>query len=258
MANKKSNVNNDAIDIGSIRKSTLEVCVLGTSPIILNRMSEKAMHELLLPRGKKNAAEKASTLKHEPMEEFRASPYVDRDESAPTLLQHLSAAFKKAMSGAALDLPGASKAQIGRLVWVEGERVPIWGVPQMLMSVTRSADMNKTPDVRTRAIVPQWATRFKVSFTESLIKTQSVVNLLASAGITQGIGDWRTGKGSGTYGAFEIVGADDARFKTIIKLGGRKAQLAAMESPEAYDEETRELFAWWRGEVTRRGFKSVG
>src|SRR5690606_32985291 len=104
------------------------------------------------PKGRKTAAEKASSLKHDPLQEFADSPYIDEDESAPTYLQHLSSAFKNALKGAALDLPGANKSQIGRLTWVNGERVGIYGVPQIFCSVTRSADMNRTPDVRTRAI----------------------------------------------------------------------------------------------------------
>ena len=233
----------------------LDFCILGTTPMILNRMSEKVLRELLMPKGKKTAAEKASTLKHDPMSEFRASPYRDEDEKAPTLLQHLSSAFKGAIKSAALDLPGANKSQIGRLTWVNGERVGIYGVPEIFMSVTRSADMNRTPDVRTRAIVRNWACYVSVSFVQPILREQGVANLLASAGITQGVGDWRPGKGSGTYGQFELVDAKDPRFLHIIKHGGRAAQVSAMENPTPYDRETEELLEWFEVEHKRRGFK---
>lgn len=254
MAKKQTGSSEASIDILVVNKGVLEFNVLGNTPLILNRMSEKVLHELLMPRGRKNAAEKASTLKHDPLEEFRASPYTDKDDSAPTLLQHLSSAFKGAIKGAALDMPGASKAQIGRLVWVEGERVSIYGIPQLLMAVTRSADMNKTPDVRSRAIVPQWACKVRVSFVKPLLKENGVANLFASAGITQGVGDWRTGKGAGTYGSFELVDADDPRWLAIVKAGGRKAQVAAMASPEPYDDETAEMLEWFSVEAKKRGF----
>lgn len=244
-----------SIDILTIDHGQLDFCIRGTMPLILNRMSEKVLHELLMPKGKKTAADKASSLKHDPMAEFQASPYTDTDENGPTLLQHLSSAFKGALKSAALDLPGANKSQIGRLTWVNGERVSIYGIPQMLMSVTRSADMNRTPDVRTRAIVPKWACRISVSFVQPLLREQAVANLLASAGITQGVGDWRPGKGSGTYGQFALVSQDDAEFQYIIKHGGRAAQESAMQSPEFYDRETEELFEWFQVESRRRGFK---
>ncbi len=250
--------NEESIDILTVDKGQIQFCILGTTPLILNRMSEKAMRELLAPKGKKTAADKAANLKHIPLEEFRSSPYIDRNPNGPTLLQHLASAFKGSLKGAAVDLPGAKKAQIGRLTWVEGERIAIYGVPQMIMSVVRSADMNRTPDVRTRAIVPQWACVVTVSYVQPLLRQQSVANLMASAGIMQGIGDWRTEKGAGNYGSFELVEQDDPRFLAIRQNGGRAAQIAAMENPEPYDEETAELYQWFLGEASRRGFKDVG
>ena len=243
------------LDVLKVDHGQIEFMVLGTTPLILNRMSEKVLRELLMPKGRKNAAEKASSLKHDPMEEFRASPYIDPDENAPTYLQHLASAFKGAIKSAALDLPGSSKAQIGRLTWVNGERISIYGIPQIFLSVTRSADINKTPDVRTRAIVPQWCARLSVSFVRPNLKEQAVANLLASAGLTQGVGDWRPGKGSGTYGQFELVAADDPRFAHLVKHCGRKEQIAAMQDPEPYDQESRELLEWFDVESKRRGFK---
>ena len=243
------------LDVLKVEHGQIEFLVLGTTPLILNRMSEKVMRELLMPKGRKTAADKAANLKHNPMEEFRASPYIDPDESGPTYLQHLASAFKGAIKSAALDLPGSSKAQIGRLTWVNGERISIYGVPEIFLSVTRSADINKTPDVRTRAIVPEWAARVSVSFVKPNLREQAVANLLASAGLTQGIGDWRPGKGAGTYGQFELVGEDDPRFQHITKTGGRAAQKAAMESPQPYDQESAELLEWFQVEAKQRGFK---
>lgn len=245
------------VEVMKVEHGKINFLVRGTTPLILNRMSEKVLHELLMPKGRKTQAEKASSMKHNPMEEFRASPYINPDDEAPTYLQHLSSAFKGAIKSAALDMPGSSKAQIGRLTWVNGERVDIYGIPMLFMSVTRSADINKTPDVRTRAIVPEWCARVSVSYVMPNLREQSVVNLLGSAGLTQGVGDWRPGKGSGTYGQFEIVNEDDEQAKRIIKIGGRAGQIAAMDEPQAYDRETSELLEWFGPEAKRRGFKAV-
>src|SRR5438105_2869034 len=138
------------IEVMELDSGKIDVFVVGTTPLICNRVSEKAQHELLFPKGKKTAADKAQSLKHDPLSEFRASPYILLDESAPTLLGALATWFKKGMMTAALDLPGTKKAQIGRLVQVLGERVPLFGVPKLLMSITRGADIARTPDVRTR------------------------------------------------------------------------------------------------------------
>ena len=98
MAGKKET----AIDVLQVTHGKLDFCILGSMPLILNRMSEKVMRELLMPKGKKTAADKASSLKHDPVQEFLDSPYIDEDDSAPTYLQHLSSAFKNALKGAAL------------------------------------------------------------------------------------------------------------------------------------------------------------
>jgi hypothetical protein len=241
--------------IMKIDQGLADFCIIGTAPLICNRMSEKVRQELLLPKGKKNAAEKASTLKHEPLVEYRNSPYTNRDADAPTRIQLLGSMFKGAMKTAALDIPGAKKAQIGRLTYVHRDRVDVYGVPQIFMSVTRSADMNKTPDVRTRAILPRWACRVSIRYAQPVIKLQSVANLLAAGGITSGVGDWRVEKGSGGYGTYQIVTDDDPEYLDIVATGGREAQDAALENPSAYDDETESLFAWYDIEAKRRGFK---
>jgi hypothetical protein len=241
--------------IVEMARGVMDFCVLGTSPLICNRMAQKARMELLAPKGRKTTAEKASNAKHDPMQEYRDSPYRMASEAAPTALAVLPTMFKQSMASAALDMPGTKKAQIGRLVSVDWDRMPLFGVPKLFMAVTRSADMNKTPDVRTRAIVPEWACRLTVSFMKPVLREQSIVNLLAAAGQLSGIGDWRQQKGSGGFGAFKLVSADDPDFVRITTQGGRAAQLAALEDPDPYDDETSELMSWFGAEMKRRGFK---
>ncbi|MCA1572893.1 MAG: hypothetical protein LC798_21910 [Chloroflexi bacterium] len=242
-----------SIQVDPVQRRTLQVAVIGTRPLILNRMSEKARRELLLPAGRKNAAQKASSLKHNPIDEFRAAPYRLTQDDAPTLLALLSTAFKGSMKTAALDLPGAAKSQIGRLVYIEHDHVPVFGIPQLLMSVTRSADMNRTPDIRTRCIVPEWAAIVDISYVAPILNERSIVNLLAAGGVTSGVGDWRPEKGNGSYGQFELTAVDEARFSRIVTSGGREAQVAAMADPAFYDAETEDLFGWFTEEADRRG-----
>lgn len=251
MAAKKGD--SESIDIIEVQQGRFEVCILGKTPLILNRMSEKAARELLLPR-KKTAADKAANLKHNPPEEYRASAYKSVGDKEPTRLLMLATAFKGAMRSVAIDIPGAAKAQIGRLTYIENDYISIYGVPKLLMSITRSADMNKTPDVRTRAIVPEWCCRVAVNYVRPILREKDVVNLLAAAGIMRGVGDWRPEKGSGNYGQFSLVGESDKDYARIMKTGGRAAQDAALLDPEPYDLESTELLAWFTQEVERRGF----
>lgn len=257
MAKLKSTASEEISEILKVSTGTFECCVVGTSPLILNRMSEKAKHELLLPRGRKNAVERATSLKHIPIDEYRASAYTLKDDSRPTYLAMLATSFKGALRSAALDMPGAKKAQIGRLTYIEGEYVGVYGVPKLFMSIVRSADMNKTPDVRTRAIVPQWACVVRVTFVQPLIRAQAVANLLAAAGITIGVGDGRPEKGAMSYGQFRLADKDDKEFKAILKTGGRAAQQEGLDRPVCYDDETTELLSWFEDELSRRTLKGV-
>lgn len=256
-ARKNTATEREVSDYIKVKDDTVHCYVVGTSPIICNRMSEKAKHELLMPRGKKTASEKATTLKHDPIAEYQASPYRLKDPKAPTLIAVLATAFKGSLRTAALDMPGAKKSQIGRLTWVTGEHVSIYGVPKLFMSVTRSADMNRTPDIRTRAILPEWAAKVSINYVEPLIKMQAVVNLLAAAGITVGVGDWRPEKGAGNYGQFKIVSPTDPEYLRIVKQGGRAAQEEAMKNPVCYDDDSTEMLSWYTDELSKRQLRGV-
>jgi hypothetical protein len=254
MAIKKSD-SNDEIQVLQVKRGRIEVCILGSSPILFHRMGSKARRELLMPSPKKKAAEKASTLKHDPYFEFRDSADQDPNPKAETLLLHKTSAFKSAMRGAAIDMPGgATKAAIGRLAYVNGDWTPIFGIPKLHMDVVRMSDINRTPDIRTRIVCPEWACRISVTFTEPILKKQAVMNLLAGAGITQGIGDGRPEKGKLNYGCFDLVDEDNKDFQRVIRDGGRAAQLEAMKIPECYDAQTAELLGWFTDEATRREF----
>lgn len=253
----KKEVTKTDVDILEVRQGRIEVCIVGTRPLICNRLSEKAKHELLMPAPKKNAVERATLLKHKPLDEFRNSPYRLVADDAETYVAVLASSFKKAMMTAALDLPSTKKAQIGRLTWVEGERTPVYGVPEIFLAPVRSADMARTPDIRTRMILPRWACRLSVTFVQPLMKAQGVVRLLAAAGLYIGVGDWRNEKGSGTYGSFKLVEPDNSEFLAIVAGGSRAAQMKAMETPAAYDEDTAELLSWFDEELARRQGKGV-
>lgn len=252
-AAKKSASDAAITEVMAVTRGEAEVCILGTSPMICNRMSQKTLYTLLLGTEPINKAARNARAKHDPVQEFRDSPYLMGDNE-PTAIGVLASAFKGALASAALDVPGASKTQIGRLVWVNGDYVPVFGIPKLFMSVVRSADMNRTPDVRTRAILPQWACHIQINFAVELIKLPAIQSLLSTAGLTQGIGDWRPQKGKGSYGQFRIVNSDDPEWRRVIEQGGREAQRKALHDAIPYDSDTEDLLSWFGGEVKRRGF----
>lgn len=242
-----------SIQITPIETRTIQVAIIGNRPIILNRLAEKARQELLMPKGRKTTAEKASSMKHDPVSEYQASPYIIPDPQAPTYIGFPAAAFKKAMMSAALRVPGVRKTEIAQLLWVEGDLVPIFGTPELFMAITRSADMNKTPDVRTRAIIEYWATAISITYVTPILNETSVINLLAAAGKLSGVGDWRVEKGAGTFGQFSLTNETDEAFSQITSGSTRASQIDQMNNPIAYNDETNELFAWFQSESKLRG-----
>jgi len=251
MARKATAKEEFLIEIKRLERATVEIYILGEN-LCCNRMPKKAKETLLLPARMTNRRGREAVLKHNPPEEFRDSIYRCRDDKAPTYLHMPNGAFKKAMAQTAVDIPGATKAEIGRLVQVIDETVHVWGKPYLYMDIVRQAGINRTPDVRTRAMLPVWAAKITVQYIRSLIREQDVINLMDSAGLICGVGDGRTEKGTFNYGAWELVSANDKHWHEIVKTQGRALQQHAMEHPEPLDEDTAELLSWFHAEIHRR------
>jgi hypothetical protein len=239
------------LHIDPLKQGRVKMRIIGSTPMFFNSMSLKAQRSLLLGGGKKTASEKKE-LKHDPETEFRDS--VNRTLNGPTLLAFPAPGLKKAMATAALVTDGVKATDVKRLIFLPQEMVSIWGRPYLRMDVVRSADMNKTPDVRTRAFLPRWCTEVDFAFVTPSLSVHSIASLLANAGLVSGIGDFRQEKGAGSYGTFRLVSdeADEAEWKDLTENEGRECQTAAMADPQAFDERTRELWAMLRQERIRR------
>jgi len=167
-------------------------------------------------------------------------------------------AFKNAIADVALDMPDVNKTELKRLMYVDGDYkngdfVQIYGIPELHMHVVRMANAARTPDIRSRPIIPKWACTVSVAYTKPLLREKAVFRALAAAGIIRGVGDWRVEKG-GKAGQFEIVPPSDKRWKAIVKTGGIEAQDQALVMPRCYDRESEELLGWFVDEVKDRGF----
>lgn len=260
MAKTATRATEPAMTITELKTKTVSIALVGLKPLIFNRMAEKGKRELLLGGGRKTAAERAQNLKHNPPEEFRNSIYrnPNREQMPATRLRFPASAFKGAMMTAALEIPGVKKAEVGRLVWVESDYVDIYGIPWLKMDVVRSADINKTPDIRTRATVREWACTVTITYAGDKLNDTSILNLVTAAGLISGVGDNRQEKGKNNFGQFEFRGADDKEFNEIRQSGGLDAQDRALENYECYDEETIELLDFFNAEVLRRGRGAKG
>ena len=227
--------------------------MIGQTPMYFNSMGAKAWRDLLVGGGKKTAAQKKD-IKHNPEAEFRDSVY--KKDTGSTYLCFPAAGVKGAMATAALETGGITKTSVQRLIFLPESHIQIWGKPLLKMDIVRSADMNKTPDVRTRAYLPQWCAEVTVKYVVPTLSAHSIVSLLSNAGTIVGIGDFRQEKGRGSYGTFAVSGAEEmGDYQEIwdeITKEDREVQKLAMEQPICADEQTAELMQYLQEERLRR------
>jgi hypothetical protein len=252
---KKAEDKNVEIDIIQLRQGRQDFHILGSTPLVYNSVSFKARTEGstgLLPAKPKNKTARSSTPKHEPWREYRESVYRHRGDNFATRLMIPARMFKGAMRAVTARIPGVFGTEVGQLLWVEPNEISLYGTPQIWTTMVRSADAKRTPDMRTRAIVPEWACMFSVRYVMPNISGPSVVALLGNAGLLCGVGDARSEKGKHDNGQFVIVDKEDPTFRRIISDQGRDVQDDALSNPLYYDTETQELLTWYQEERVRR------
>jgi len=248
MATKKA----ETLSIEAAKQGDITLTLLGQTPLYYNAMSVKAKRSLLIGGGKKTAAEKKD-IKHNPEEEFRDSVY--KMATGETLLCFPAPAIKGAMATAALETAGITKTSVQRLIFLPEEKIRVWGKPQLKMDVVRSADMNRTPDVRTRAFLPEWCAQVNIRFVTPTLSRNDIISLLINAGMLVGIGDFRQEKGRGSFGTFSVHPEDGGKEADIIneiKKQSRMVQTHAMEVPEMADLDTEELYEILQEERIKR------
>lgn len=233
------------ISIKPLDRRVMQATIVGTTPLIVNKMAAKARHTLLIGGRKKTAAERAE-IKHDPESEFLQSMYLEEGFDAHSMIKFPVVAFKAAMATAALVTPGMKKAEAQRLIFIPNEFAPIYGVPRLRMDVVRSSDIARTPDIRTRAEFAEWATTFSVYYVEPMLSMAGMTNLMINAGLVAGVGENRQEKGKGAFGSFTTA---DAVPDSLLDL---EAQRSAIAAPQPANEETAELLAEYGAELARR------
>lgn len=237
--------------IPELQRGVIRLRLIGQTPLFMNRMAAKAKQQLLVGGRRKTQSERAE-IKHDPFTEYRDS--MERIGDGPAALGLRVVAVKAAMCAAAIETAGITKASAQRLLFLPGELVPLYGVPMLRMDVVRSADINRTPDVRTRAYLPRWGAEVEVHHVLPQLPVASVVTLAFNAGILIGLGDFRQEKGKGSFGSFRVITAEtpDKEWDELVKDHGRAAQLKAIDKPQFADDDTADLMDYFSEEAKRR------
>lgn len=229
-----------------IQQKAIRVQIIGSSGLYLHSMASKAKRELLV--GSTTRGRTRKDIKHHPFEEYKDCFHFRNPEGSPTLFGLPATMFKQALAGASVDTAGIAKTQTNRLVYVDGERVPLWGVPYLRIDVVRNSDINRTPDMRTRPYFPEWASELTIYYGTPMFTEKSILTLLVNAGIITGVGDNRQERGKDNYGQFRVVSTDEEmdKWQSIVDAGGYDLQIESYDSPDPYDEGTRDLLEFYQ------------
>lgn len=201
-----------AIALPPLALETVEIPLIGTSPLIVHAWSEKALRAMADKQQKKAA--KAREAKN-PFEDFAGSLYwlsgrpeaaTEADvESAKFGLP--SIAFKSAAVTACTSTGAITKVAARQAFHVEGEMVEIVGpMPAMREDVCRVG--MGTADLRYRGQFDPWGVKVRVQINTGVISAEQVVNLFNLAGFAVGVAEWRPERDGG-YGRFRVAEAGE-------------------------------------------------
>lgn len=183
------------IDVPRIDVRQMEITLVGDSPLISHKWSDKAKKEMLDKQMKK--AKTAKEAK-DPEQDFRASLYVHPDGG-----YGFPAVAFKAAAVSACRFTDVKMTEARGAFHVNGELAQIeGGEPVMREDMVRIA--MGTADIRYRGEFREWRTTLTISYNASALSPAQIVNLMNLAGFGVGVGEWRPEK-DGPYGRFHVA-----------------------------------------------------
>lgn len=216
MAKAKAN-ETVSVEIPQLKMETAVIHVVGDTPLIVHKWSEKAKKEI-----RDKQMKKASTKKEakDPVADFIDTLYwLDGEPEEKT-----QEGFEKALAaGARFGFPatgfkqcaimGAYRlgADIKTTVAKAAIIIPCEYIEIKGKAVTMREDMvkvggiSKVADIRYRAQIEDWEADIPVKYVSSVLSLEQVINLFNLGGFACGVGEWRNEK-NGVFGSFHVAG----------------------------------------------------
>lgn len=183
-----------AVHIPAIKRQKLHLTLVGDSPLISHRWSEKAKREMLQKQMKSARTAKAAKS---PEQDFQESLYEHPDGG----YGFPAVAFKSAAVGACRFTDGLKMTEARGAFHVDGELIKIEGEPTMREDMVRVG--MGTADIRYRGEFKEWRVVLDITYNADAISPEQITNLLNLAGFGVGVGEWRPEK-DGPYGRFHV------------------------------------------------------
>lgn len=210
MATKKQET---VVNILPIDIRMAEITVVGDTPLIVHKWSEKAKREIL-DKQMKVTKTKGKDAKS-PVADFIDSLYWLEGEPD----ERTEDGFEKAVGAAKFGFPatafkaaavaaGYRSGVLKNMVTANGafhiigEMVEIKGIPHMREDMVRVG--MGTADIRFRGEFDTWSASFTIRYNAAVFSLEQIVNLFNLGGFACGIGEWRPERG-GVYGMFHVA-----------------------------------------------------
>jgi hypothetical protein len=200
----------EGIQINRVGTRTALIPIVGTSPLIVHKFSEKAKKQMLdSMQGRKTA----KTAK-DPQAEFTAAAYrlADGGYGMPAV------AFKSATVGAARFYDkSVSMTGLRQMLFFKGQ--PGEDGQQMVKIISDDPVMREDvvrvgqggTDLRYRPQFNNWRAILSVTYVESMLTADSVLSLIDAGGMGVGVGEWRPEK-KGDFGTYQVDPDSDVTF----------------------------------------------
>lgn len=222
MATKKENVKE--IGLVSYEKRTITVRVVGDTPLIMHKWSEKAKKQLLEKQTKQ--AKKESLEPKDPVANFIDSMYWLTCEPQEKTMEAFEeacrkgatwgfpvTAFKQAICSGAyrLGVLDGKKTELNASFWIEGGQdqlieihIPEGEMPEMREDMVKLSGITRQPDLRYRGAFRNWWADLKITYLKgSKFTVEQIVNYINVGGMCCGVGEWRMER-NGQFGAFHV------------------------------------------------------
>lgn len=221
------------IEIPAIQLQQFQLTVVGDSPLIMNKWTEKAKRQIV---GITNPKPSTGRKKQNPVRDYVGSMYwvddtgklvedpevndYETDEEGAHEYERIqeivahsrfafpASAFKACAIDAGFQQGYMKNKTLGRGAFhIMEELVEINGKPEIREDMVRNSGIGRSPAIRYRGEFRDWSAVLTIQFNPAAMTASQIANLINLGGFSNGIGEWRP-EHDGLFGRFHVKTSD--------------------------------------------------
>lgn len=195
------------IELPPLNIQRTRIKLVGDSPLICHKWSDKAKEMML---GKQMKKAKSAKAAKDPEQDFWDSLYIlegaETRDAEQMRFGFPAVAFKSAAVDACSHIDGVTKVEARGAFHLADEMVVIDGIPTPREDMVRVG--MGTADIRYRGEFREWSATVQFRYNANVLSVGQVVNLFNTAGFAIGVGEWRPQR-DGSYGMFHVASTEE-------------------------------------------------